>query len=154
MIEVPVKAVWDLHLHVCVWVWDDTQMCVCQEYDVRYLYLPYFVYWLPQNIVYKQFWGCLKIFFVSIIGDFMYFLVGTSFNNVVVIKNWRNPWYGGWSIEDNNLILIVGMPDVQNFLHEALAVIISKLQHLYTRRKLSVSCIERYHFPVACSMCV
>ena len=48
-IEVPVKAVWDLHLHVCVWVWDDTQMRVCQEYDVRYLYLPYFVYWLPQN---------------------------------------------------------------------------------------------------------
>ena len=42
----------------------------------------------------------------------------------------------------------VGMPDVQNFFHEALAVIIA-----YTRRKLSVSCIERYHFPVACSMC-
>ena len=48
---------------------------------------------------------------------------------------------------------LVGMPDVQNFFHEALAVIISKLQYLYTRRKLSVSSLERYHFPVARSMC-
>ena len=44
----------------------------------------------------------------------------------------------------------VGMPDIQNFFHEALAVIIAQL---YTRRKLSVSSIERYHFPVERSMC-
>ena len=50
-------------------------------------------------------------------------------------------------------VLYVGMLDVQNFFHEALAVIISKLQYLYTRRKLSVSSIERYHFPVARPMC-
>ena len=46
------------------------------------------------------------------------------------------------------------MPDIQNFFHGALAVIIIKLQYLYTRRKLSVSSIERCDFPVACSMCV
>ena len=45
---------------------------------------------------------------------------------------------------------VVGMLDVQNFFHEALAVIIAKL---YTRRKLSVSSIERYHFPVERPMC-
>ena len=45
------------------------------------------------------------------------------------------------------------MPDVQKRFHEALAVIISKLEYLYTRRKLSVSSIERYHFAVARSMC-
>ena len=49
--------------------------------------------------------------------------------------------------------LIIGMSDVQNFFHEALAVIIAKLQYLYTRRKLSVSSIKRYHFPVERSMC-
>ena len=50
-------------------------------------------------------------------------------------------------------LLLVGMLDVQNFFHEALAVIISKLQYLHTRRKLSVTSIEWYHFPVARSMC-
>ena len=44
-----------------------------------------------------------------------------------------------------NFALQLGMPDVQNLFHEALAVMISK-QYLYTRRKLSVSSIERYHF--------
>ena len=48
---------------------------------------------------------------------------------------------------------ILGMPDIQKFFHEALTVIISKLQYLYTRRKLLVSSIECYHFPVECSMC-
>ena len=33
-------------------------------------------------------------------------------------------------------------------------MIIAKLQYLYTRRKLSVSSIERYHFPVERPMCV
>ena len=36
-------------------------------------------------------------------------------------------------------LLLVGMPDVQNFFHEVLAVILSK--HLHTRRKFSVSSI-------------
>ena len=49
--------------------------------------------------------------------------------------------------------MYIGVPDVQNFFHEALTVIIAKLQYLYTRRKLSVSSIERYYFPVAHSMC-
>ena len=38
-------------------------------------------------------------------------------------------------------LLLVGMPDVQNFFHEVLAVILSKLQYLHTRRKFSVSSI-------------
>ena len=46
----------------------------------------------------------------------------------------------------------LGMLDVPNFFHEALAVIIPK--YLHTRRKLSVSSIERYHFPVERSICV
>ena len=50
--------------------------------------------------------------------------------------------------KDQEIDTELGMPDVQNFFHEVLAVIISKLQYLYTRRKLSVSSIERHHFPV------
>ena len=37
---------------------------------------------------------------------------------------------------------LVAMPDVQNFFHKALAVIIAKAQHLYFRRKLLASSIE------------
>ena len=46
----------------------------------------------------------------------------------------------------------VGMPDIQNFFHKALAVVFAKAQYLYSGRKLSVSSIECYHFPVAHSM--
>jgi len=41
------------------------------------------------------------------------------------------------------------MPDVQHLFHEALAVIIARL---YTRRKLSVSSIECFYFPVVHSL--
>ena len=37
---------------------------------------------------------------------------------------------------------LLGMPDVQTFFHEALAVIIAKLQYLYTRRNPSASSIK------------
>ena len=47
---------------------------------------------------------------------------------------------------------IVAMSDVQNFFQEALAVIFAKAQYLYFRRKLSVSSIRWYQFPVAHSM--
>ena len=68
-------------------------------------------------------------------------------------------WKNGNFLEDSVFRTVrshnrLGMSDVQNFFHEALAVIIAKLQYLYTRRKLSVSSIERYHFPVERSMCV
>ena len=49
---------------------------------------------------------------------------------------------------DLHVHVVFGMSDVQNFFHEVLAVIIAKIQYLYTRRKLSVSSIECYHFPV------
>ena len=44
------------------------------------------------------------------------------------------------------------MSDVQNFFLEALAVIFVNVQYLYFRRKLSVSSIQWYQFPVAHSM--
>ena len=44
------------------------------------------------------------------------------------------------------------MSDVQNFFLEALAVIFVNVQYLYFRRKLSVSSIRWYQFPVAHSM--
>ena len=47
---------------------------------------------------------------------------------------------------------IVTMSDVQNFFLEALAVIFVKVQYLYFRRKLSVSSIRWYQFPVVHSM--
>jgi len=40
------------------------------------------------------------------------------------------------------------MLDVPNFFHKALAVVFAKVQYLYFRRKLSVSSIEWYLFPV------
>ena len=46
----------------------------------------------------------------------------------------------------------IAMSDVQNFFLEALAVIFVKVQYLYFRRKLSVSSIRWYQFPVAHSM--
>ena len=48
--------------------------------------------------------------------------------------------------------LTIAMSDVQNSFLEALAVIFVKVQYLYFRRKLSVSSIRWYQFPVAHSM--
>ena len=50
------------------------------------------------------------------------------------------------------IILSVAVLDIQNFFHKVLAVIFTKVQHLYFRRKLSASSIEWYHFPVVHSM--
>ena len=52
------------------------------------------------------------------------------------------------------LYIMLAMSDVQNFFLEALAVIFVKVQYLYFRRKLSVSSIWWYQFPVAHSMYV
>ena len=48
---------------------------------------------------------------------------------------------------------VVGMPDVQNFFHEALAVIISKLQYIYQKKALGelylvlpLSSCAHFHF--------
>ena len=44
------------------------------------------------------------------------------------------------------------MPDVQNVFYIALAVVFAKVQYLYFRRRLPVSSVKWYHFPVAHSM--
>ena len=41
------------------------------------------------------------------------------------------------------------MPDAQNFFHKVPAVFFAKVQYLCFKRKLSVSSIKWYHFPVA-----
>ena len=48
-----------------------------------------------------------------------------------------------------SVLCVIAMPDVQNLLHKALAVIFEKL---YFRRKLSASSIQWYYIPVAHSM--
>ena len=69
------------------------------------------------------------------------------------VARWKFKFHPVAGVPRNATGTLVEMPDVQNFFHEALAVIITKLQYLYTRRKLSVSSNERYHFPVERSMC-
>ena len=45
------------------------------------------------------------------------------------------------------------MPDVQNFFHKALAVIFTKVQYLYFRRKLSMSSIDKLYRVIRFSSC-
>ena len=49
-----------------------------------------------------------------------------------------------------SVLCVIAMPDVQNLLHKALAVIFEKT--IYFRRKLSASSIQWYYIPVAHSM--
>ena len=41
-----------------------------------------------------------------------------------------------------NTPLAVAMPDIKNFFHKVLAEVFAKVQYLYSRRKLLVSCIK------------
>ena len=40
------------------------------------------------------------------------------------------------------ILLAVAMPDIKNVFHTVLAEVFAKVQYLYSRRKLLVSCIE------------
>ena len=40
------------------------------------------------------------------------------------------------------ILLAVAMLDIKNFFHKVLAEVFAKVQYLYSRRKLLVSCIE------------
>ena len=49
--------------------------------------------------------------------------------------------------------VVVAMPDVQNFFHKVLAVIFTKFQYLYFRRKLSMSSIDELYQVIRFSSC-